>query len=251
MATESKSRRVKERFKLTIPVRIHCRESLDKEWVEMSRLIDVTPFGARFTIAHLTEEGRLLHLTLPLPRNLRCFDHAEDQYRIWSIVRFVKGIASEGDVKQRFDVGVAFVGKRPPTSYLDDPSKRYDVLASADKNGLWEIRERRNLAEVGKSMEDRRSETRHGIPINVRLDLLDEKGEISASEQTVTENITRRGASIFTSLTIARGRFVRITNSQNGLSLMAAVRAYRIGPDNIPRLHLEFINDQWPLEGIE
>jgi hypothetical protein len=29
------------------------------------------------------------------------------------------------------------------------------------------------------------------------------------------------------------------------------VRARRLGADGIPRLHLEFIDRQWPLEGIE
>jgi len=38
---------------------------------------------------------------------------------------------------------------------------------------------------------------------------------------------------------------------ETGLALVAAVRAARTGADGIPRLHLEFIDRQWPLEGIE
>ena len=38
--------------------------------------------------------------------------------------------------------------------------------------------------------------------------------------------------------------------AEGGL-VVAAVRAARTGPDGIPRLHLEFIDRQWPLEGIE
>ncbi len=30
--------------------------------------------------------------------------------------------------------------------------------------------------------------------------------------------------------------------------VVAVVRARRLGPDNIPRLHLEFVDKQWPLE---
>jgi len=56
----------------------------------LERLVDVTPFGARLRLSRPTESGRLLHLTLPMPRPLRCFDHVEDQYRVWCLVRYVK-----------------------------------------------------------------------------------------------------------------------------------------------------------------
>ena len=56
---KDKSKRLRERVKLALPVRVQCRESAEHEWVEMSRLIDVTPFGARFVLTHPTERGRL------------------------------------------------------------------------------------------------------------------------------------------------------------------------------------------------
>jgi hypothetical protein len=67
----------------------------------------------------------------------------------------------------------------------------------------------------------------------------------------VTENISRRGAAVWTTLKVDRGRFVRLTSADSGLSVIAAVRAARTGPDGIPRLHLEFIDRQWPLEGLD
>ena len=48
--SKDKSKRLRERVKLALPVRVQCRESAEHEWVEMSRLIDVTPFGARFVL---------------------------------------------------------------------------------------------------------------------------------------------------------------------------------------------------------
>ena len=98
---------------------------------------------------------------------------------------------------------------------------------------------------------DLRPETRHNIPMDVTVEAFDEKGEVAASESTVTENISRRGAAVFTTLDVARGRFVRLTSKQYGISVVAAVRARRTGPDGITRLHLEFVDKQWPLEGIE
>ena len=109
-----KSRRLRERFALSLPVRIHCRESIDHEWVQMSRLVDVTPFGARLRLSRPTEIGRLLHLTLPMPRPLRCFDHVEDQYRVWSLVRNLELLDPGAEKGALVEIGVAFVGKRPP-----------------------------------------------------------------------------------------------------------------------------------------
>src|SRR4051812_2438544 len=127
MSFDGKTRRKRERLELSLPVRVHCRETLDHEWVELTRLIDVTPFGARFSIARPTEAGRLLHLTLPMPRQLRCFDHVEQQYRVWALVRNVKPVQKSGGGTPRFEVGVAFVGKRAPASFELDPTRRYDV----------------------------------------------------------------------------------------------------------------------------
>jgi hypothetical protein len=247
--SDHKSRRARERIKLALPVRVHCRESAGHEWTEMSRLVDVTPFGARFPLTRPTERGRLLHLTLPMPRQLRCFDHIEDQYRVWALVcsvsarpEFAGGEA--GGV--RFEVGVAFTGKHPPSSYVRDPSTLYEADSVSAEDNLW------RLKEVERKAASQRSEmTRLQMALGVRLEVFDAEGRVTASEQTVTENISRRGAAVWTTLAVERGRFVRLTSTETGLSVVAAVRAARSGADGIPRLHLEFIDRQWPLEGIE
>jgi len=233
---------------LSLPVRVFGRESEDDEWVEHTRLLDVTPFGVRFAISRPTEPGRLLHLTLPMPRQLRCFDHVEDQYRVWALVRNLKTIEAAGDKPPRYEVGAAFIGKRPPESFERDPTTLYEVASSVTEAGLSNVSERDQHAT---SAQEPRPETCHNIPIEVVVEVLDEKGQVANTETTVTENISRRGASVFTSLNIARGRFVRVTSAQYRISIIAAVRARRMGANGIPRLHLEFVDKQWPLEGIE
>lgn len=249
MTFDGKTRRRRERLELNLPVRVHCRESLDHEWVELTRLIDVTPFGARFSIARPTEPGRLLHLTLPMPRQLRCFDHVEQQYRVWALVRNVTPVVKGESVVPRFEVGVAFVGKRPPASFEVDPTKRYDVAPSPGETGMWDVDEKGEREHV--KSDDPRPDTRHSVPIDVIVEVFNEKGEITETERTVTENISRRGAAVFTSLDVERGRFIRLTSSQYNISVVAAVRGRRTGPDGIKRLHLEFVDKQWPLEGVE
>jgi hypothetical protein len=155
-----------------------------------------------------------------------------------------------GTSPARFEIGVAFIGKRPPESFELDPTTRYEVAASVTETGLWNIYELDQATRhVPKDVP--RPETRHHIPIEVIVEALDENGQVSESETTVTENISRRGAAVFTSLNVTRGRFVRVTSAQYRISVIAAVRARRTGDNGIPRLHLEFVDKQWPLEGFE
>ncbi|MDQ3668631.1 MAG: PilZ domain-containing protein [Acidobacteriota bacterium] len=237
-------KRIRERIELKLPVRVHCRETLDFEWVEITCLMDVTPFGAGFTLKHPIEKGRLLRMTIPMPRQLRVFDHVEDQYKVWGLVRYARTLPTETDKAPVFEVGVAFVGKRPPKSYKEDPAKRYEIAGSAMETVLTEDIEQ---VLAAWPLADHREYTRHNIPVDILLETLDEKGLVAQSENTVTENISPRGAMIFTSLAIAKGRFVRLNSKQYNLTVFAAVRSSGKGADGIGRIHVEFIGREWPL----
>lgn len=240
MAEERNWKRIRKRLALQLPVRVHCRETPDFEWTEITRLINVTPFGAGFTLKRPTEKGRLLHMTIPMPRQLRVFDHVEDQYRIWAIVRYVIGKTT--DKGPGFEVGVAFVGKRPPASYDAEPSKRYDIAA----NIFQALAPAEQMLAPMPNVE-KRAHTRHNIAVDIRVTILDPEGGILATEHTVTEDISKYGATIFTTLEISVGRFIRITSEQYGLTVHAAIRSRSTGADGVARMHVEFIDKQWPL----
>jgi len=244
--SEEKSRRQRERFALALPVRVHCRESADHEWHEMSHLKDVTPFGARLRLKRPTEEGRLLHLTLAMPRQLRCFDHVEDQYRVWSLVRNVRILDPLTERGALVELGVAFVGKHPPRTFAHDPTRRYEI-APATSAGLWAVHEESSEVLSELDVTEKRKETRHNIPIEVTIEVFAENGGFSESESTVTENISPIGASVFTTLTLEVGRFVRVSSPQSQAAVVAVVRTRRVGPDGIARLHLQFVGGEWPL----
>lgn len=244
--SDEKSRRLRERFALALPVRVHCRETSDYEWIEMSRLVDVTPFGARLRLKRPTEQGRLLLLTLGMPRQLRCFDHAEDQYRVWSLVRNVKMLDPQTSGGFVVELGVAFVGKHPPRTFADDPSRRYEI-APAMAAGLWAVQEESDEVLSPIDLTDKRKESRHTIPMEVTIEVFAKDGGFSGSESTVTENISPIGASVFTTLDVGPGRFVRMSSPQTGTSVIGVVRTRRLGADGIARLHLQFVGSEWPL----
>lgn len=240
MSEQRNWKRIRERLALHLPVRVQGRETPDFEWTEITRLTNVTPFGAGFPLKRPTEKGRLLYMTIPMPRQLRVFDHVEDQYRIWAVVRYVKGRIA--DNRTVFEIGVAFIGKRPPASFEKEPWKRYDISTNAFQAlaGADDI-----LKPLASS--DQRAQTRHNIAVEMRLEIVDVSGEVVATEHTVTEDISTRGATIFTTLQIPTGRFVRLTNERHSITAHAAIRSRSTGVDGIPRIHVEFIDKEWPL----
>jgi hypothetical protein len=236
-------KRIRERLELKLPVRVRCRETADLDWSEITRLIDVTPFGAGFTLKRPIEKGRLLHMTIPMPRQLRVFDHVEDQYKVWALVRYVRPVPSAEGKPPQFEVGVAFVGKQPPRSYEKNPSQRYDVGLSRP-GSLAKVEE---WVPTELDSSDKRTGTRHNIPVDMLIEILNQEGVVEASEHTVTENISPQGAAIYTTLTLPIGRFIRLSSEQFKLSVYAAVRGSSMGPAGIPRIHVEFIDREWPL----
>jgi len=243
MSEQHNWKRIRERLELRLPVRVVCRETPEFEWMEVTRLQDVTPFGAGFTLKRPTEKGRILHMTIPMPRQLRAYDHAEEQYRIWALVRHMKLATAPDTQPAIFDVGVAFIGKRPPATYATEPWKRYDISTASFQ--AMATPEEINPVPVPSS--DKRMHTRHNIAVDMEIVTIDENGETGATEVSVTENISRKGATIFTTLKIPTGRFIRLTSSQYGLTVFATVRATTTGADGIPRIHVEFIEQEWPL----
>ena len=241
MSEQRTSKRIRERLELKLPVRVACRETKDFEWMEITRLQNVTPFGAGFTLRHPTEKGRILHMTIPMPRQLRVFDHAEEQYRIWTLVRHVRADHDPVTRLNGFEVGVAFIGKRPPASYLAEPWKRYDIADSASQPI--------NNLEILKPLPwvDQRNYTRHTIAVDMQVETINDQGNADQKELTVTENISKAGATMFTTLELPVGRFVRLTSSQYSLTVFAVIRSRSIGPDGVPRIHVEFIDREWPL----
>ena len=225
-------------------MRVTCRETVSHEWIEMTRLVDVTPFGARLRLNRPTETGRLLLLTMAMPRQLRCFDHVEDQYRVWSLVRNLRMLDPSKHNGAVIEIGVAFVGKRSPDSFAKDPSTRYDIANL--QSGMWTLQEESSevLSEVDPT--DKRKETRYTIPTEVTLEVFGGGRESPQTESTVTENISHGGAAVFTSLELERGRFVKIS-TRDGIELLAVVRNRIVAADGIARLHLQFVGSEWPM----
>lgn len=237
-----------QRYALSLPARIEVQIDHKFAWNEVTRLEDVSAFGAAFNLKRPVKRGRLLTLSVPMPRQLRCFDYLEPQYKVWGLVRRCIPLG-DNPAAEAYAVGVAFIGKNPPASFVDNPAKLYD-LSDREDGGLWQLTD----ADPNPDEQDLpaylRRHTRFAIPEALVIEMLDENGETVASEISVSENISVGGAAVFTSFDVSNGTFLRVKSQRHDLSIISIVRGRHLGADGIVRLHLEFIDHHYPLEGI-
>jgi len=243
----TEARRI-QRIALPLPARVEIKVDKTTSWHEVVRLEDVSAYGAGFSLSRPVKRGRLLLIMLPMPRQLRCYDHSESQYKIWALVRRCTPV-STGNQGCKYITGVAFIGKNAPSSYYNDPTRLYDISHRGEE-GMWHIVDFDVVEDDSELPNDARRQTRFSIPEPVTLEIMDESGNVASMETTVTENLSEGGAAVFTSLEAGTGAFVRISVLRNNLQIISIVRGRRKGADGLTRLHLEFVDRLFPMEGL-
>jgi hypothetical protein len=246
---EKENRRI-QRISLPLPVRVEVRVDTDASWYEITRLQDVSAYGAGFTLKKPVKRGRIVLMTVPMPRQLRSFDYSEPQYKVWAVTRRCIETGKSA-LNPEYSIGVAFIGQKPPTDYLEHPARLYDVARRDDEKGMYHVSHLDLRADDKELPKEIRKQTRYFIPETLTLQQLDEGGNVIWSESTVTENISLGGAAVFSTLQASAGTFLRVTNDAMDLKILSVVRGSRIGPDGMTRLHLEFIDRFYPLEGLD
>lgn len=238
--TTEKNLHGKVNFKKSITVLVEARPTKHKVWREITGLNNVSKSSADFYLNRYFDVGQLLLLTMPLEKGLRCYDFEAEQYQTWSIIKqsTLKTIG-KSDIYQ---MAVNFIGKEPPPSYEENPANIYKLTQQND-DGLWDVCE-------GNLFPSTRKQPRYMISIDAYIAVCDENENIIAHEKTVTETISAGGASVFSTLDLKIGDKVKFIKESGGFSAMAVVRNRRIGTDNLPRLHIEFIAARYPLDGI-
>ena len=210
---------------------------------ENTRLFNINSRGATLLLARVPELGQLLQLRLPAA------NRPQGRGVLWALVWAITppdARLAPGAPGGLHRVSVLFVGEEIPRAEGSAP--RYTYLAEED--GRFRLQRPQAEAALPAGRASRRH-SRIRIPVEVTLQLLGEDGGVAASEQTVTENISRGGAAVLTSLDAAPHSLVRLTSERLGVSVTGVVRSRRTGPDHIPRLHLEFIDGQWPMEKLQ
>ncbi len=224
------------------------REGAGAERVETTTLHGATPRSATLTLEGQPELGQLLCLLLPSAASRAAGgEGSENLNRLYALVWAVSRAAGRGGdaPTRRNHVSVVFLGGEAPARHDERRAGLYAYLAEED--GHFRLQDETGGAESPSTENSHRRDSRLMLPIEVTVEILKEDGTASAREQTVTENISRHGACVWTMFGVGQGSFVRVSCERQNVSLIAVVRARRTGDDGIGRLHLEFVDGQWPL----
>ena len=213
-------RRRTPRMGLNVTVRVQGHDPDGTAWEEMTATNNASYGGASFPLKHDHRVGQVFSLSLPLPRNFRRYDLTETSYKIFGLVRNLRAGADGRRV-----AGVMFLGRVPPNGYEAKPGGQYRLPDDL-------------LAEAAAPRGERRHHERLQVFVNLRLRRVGPSGTME--EQTVTENICRGGARVFTTLPVSAGEALTVADLDDQVTTEAVVRHVFVGPDRVTRLNLHF-----------
>jgi len=223
----------------TLPARVEWRDG-GETLTETTRLLSVSLRGATIELSKPPSPGQLIRLTLPA---LGRGGAASPEATLWALVWGTAGTPSPAT--RLFPVSLIFCGTDIPRSFAENPEGGYAYVV--EDGETFRLQSRPNSKDSEGAFVDRRRESRIPVPVEVTTEILGETGEVVASEITITENVSRGGAALRTTLLVPALSRVRLRCERHGLTLNSIVRACTIGPDNIRRMHLQFIDGQWPI----
>ena len=217
------------------------KEGSEKAWKEVADIISVSASGAGFFLPRACEVGRLVSLIMPLPAHLRAFDHDQELYRVWGLVQHCYEASNEKG--KGFQVGVAFVGKDCPASYKKDPATSYRI-SGMGPDGLWKVTETKGAFKQRRDM-------RYWTTVELYLALVDGNEVSVGGERTITENISRSGAAVLTTLDVNVGDRVKFISEKYDFSGLAVVCNRQASDDKRATLHIRFVEARFPVNRLD
>jgi len=213
----------------------------DEPWKEVTTVMSTSRTGAWFTLTRPCCVGRLVKLVMPLPVELRAYDKEEELYPVISLVQYCQ--RSKDQDLDIYNIGVAFAGKHIPESFNAKPSQSYRISGS-NESGMWSITE---LHTDFKS----RSRPRFRTQINVTITLIKKhRSSVTYKEATLTNDISATGASVVCSLDVQIGDRVKFASKEHNFYTIAIVRNKRMIDEKRVTLHLEFLENTYPVNKI-
>jgi hypothetical protein len=241
MIEQEPEKRLVSRKSLNFSVVVKGRESDDVFWKEVSEITNVSRLGASFSLSRECATGQIVSLMMKMPKYLRSYDLDKKLYRIWGLIQYCSPV-KRGE-KVEYQIGVAFIGKHAPQSYINNPLNTYRV-SGVDSEGFWKIGE-------AKTPFVTRSFHRFSRAFKARIAVIDENGEeIKVDAEAVTENISEGGTAVFSTLDLNTGDCVRFTCQEYKFSSICVVRNQQRWENNLSILHLEFSDARFPIRKI-
>lgn len=183
--------------------------------------------------------GHLVSMVLPMPDELRVYDQGEKLYPIVGLIQHCTPINIEGEPK--YQVGVGFIGRNAPESYQQDPNQSYRI-SGMGPDGLWQVTE-------GKQFKPRKN-PRFWLSIKVSLSLIQKDIRSISKEEALTQNISSSGVAVISELEAKAGDRVKFACKDVGFYSMAIVKDRRVSEGEPSTLHLEFLDENFPMDKL-
>jgi len=235
-ADERRADRVSTELKTIVQV----KEGDGETWKEVTRVTTVSRNGAGFSMSRPVTVGRIVTLVMPLAPELRAYDTNTELYPVLGIVQYCN--AGMVDGKDVHHVGVGFIGKNVPESFKSDPRQSYRITGMG-KDGLWTI------AEADTAFKARRH-PRFWLAVDVTLTVIRKENRTVDKEDTVTQNVAASGLSVLSSLEAEVGDKVKVAFRSLDFFAVAIVRNRKQKKDQMPTLHLEFVDALFPVDKL-
>ena len=225
----------------TIQTVVNGTASDGEQWKEVADVFSHTASGLGFYMPRECAVGNLISMMVPMPAYLRCYDHEEEFYHVWGLVQYCHS-ATHDDMPV-FQIGVAFIGKVPPASFDANPLQNYRICGMNDQ-GLWSVTE-------SDSRFVQRKELRYWEKVTFYLALIDDRRETIGGERAATDNISKSGAAVTTSLELSVGDRIKLINTEFDFSSLAVVCNSVEREDGKYRISLEFVNHSFPVHRLK
>ncbi|MGD9629817.1 MAG: PilZ domain-containing protein [Pyrinomonadaceae bacterium] len=226
---------------VTLHAVVKGKDTPDTTWKEVADVASVSATGAGFYIQRECQVGTILAVMVPLAPHLRCYDHDKELYRVLGLVQHCQPLSGEDAVG--YHVGVAFIGKHAPESYKENPKQNYKICGM-NSDGLWKITEARSPYKARRHL-------RFWASVDLYLALVDAQRDSLNGERTSTENISKSGAAVFSNLDVNVGDRVKFICEKYDFSGLAVVCNRHTGSDGRQRLHLQFVENTFPVEKLK
>ena len=239
-------KRAAERFQRSENIVVKAKLGGGEFWKEKAKLTSVSRLGAGFEIIKPCKTGQLISLLLSLPVNLRAFDHDKELYRVWGLVQHCNTITTEEFTG--FQVGVAFIGREAPPSFYENHDQSYRIVG-LNNDGLWII------TEAEREFINRRH-PRFWISLKATLTMSEDEDEKESENEMIvlnaqTENISKSGVAVYCETEANVGDHLVFSLPELEFEAGAIVRNRQGVGNTTPKIHLEFLDNEFPVEKLE
>lgn len=219
-SSNADNRRRSERMPVSIPVVITGHEQNDGEWTETTETIDVSRTGLNLRLSRRLQHGKVLHISLSLPDELRVQGQTGSEHETYAIVRRIEAVCNGARV-----IGLEYLGDQPPQGYAERPWACFQIKRSLER--------------------DRRRRPREAASDVIWVEYLDESMQPIAREATRTEDISSGGMRVCVKTPPPEFEMVRVSYANPAFESHAVVCNRYVGDDGLDRLCLQFLDKNW------